>query len=451
MAGAQILRTTIVDEPSKTELQNWIQWHLKQKERYKKLIDYYKGDHSILDRVIKINKNANNKALINWCSFITDTLSGYFLSKPIEYKGKDETTLKYLKEINRDNISDDEDYELAKMASIYGHAFEILYYSKDGKIKFNECSPLNTFMLYDINELAEIPRAAIRYQKNIDSTSNKEVIIVQYYTDKNLITYTLDSTYTIKTQKSEPHYYNSIPVIEYINNEERIGDFEKIISLQDAYNIITSDRTNNVENIVNSLLVIINYAPPSTDEGMRNILTKLKENGLLFIDREGDAKYLSNPLDGSTVENLRKDLKEDILNISSCPNMSDENFSGNSSGISMKYKLWNTEQKTGIKEKKFRTAIYKRLELISLSPKTEKFDWQDIDLVFTRNIPENTIERIEAASKIYKTISDKAYIEYIAPAIGIEDIVKELKEQEEQKKKAIEEYYPENNIQPKEE
>ena len=451
MAGAQILRTTIVKEPTKTELQIWIEWHRKQRVRYEKLRNYYIGDHSILDRVIKINKNANNKALINWCSFITDTLSGYFLSKPIEYKGKDEETLNYLKKINRDNISDDEDYELAKMASIYGHAFEILYYSEDSEIRFNECSPLNTFMLYDINELAEIPRAAIRYQVNTDSSNNKEVIIVQYYTDKSLITYTLDSTYTIKEQKNESHYYNSIPIVEYVNNEERIGDFEKIITLQDAYNIVTSDRTNNVENIVNSLLVIINYAPPSQDEGMKKILTKLKENGLLFIDREGDAKYLSNPLDGSTVENLRKDLKEDILNISSCPNMSDENFSGNSSGISMKYKLWNTEQKTGIKEKKFRTAIYKRLELISLSPKTNNFNWKDIDLVFTRNIPENTIEKIEAASKIYKTISDRAYIQYIAQSLGIEDIEKELKEQEEQKKKAIAEYYPENNIQNKEE
>lgn len=442
MIGAQILKTTIPKEPTKQELEQWITWHETQKIRYKKLYDYYKGEHNINGRVIRINGNANNKTVVNWCGFITDTLSGYFLSIPVEYKSGDDKTLEYIKKINRNNVADDEDYELAKMASIFGHAFEILYYSNASNIKFNKCSPMNTFMLYDVNELEEVPRAAVRYQRNKDnSDASKEVVIVQYYTDKSVTTYTMDNTYNIISSETESHYYTSVPVIEYLNNEERIGDFEKIITLQDAYNIVTADRTNNVENVVNSLLVFINYAPPSTDPEMKQLLQKLKDHGLIFIDRDGDIKYISNPLDGTTVENLRKDLKEDILNIASCPNMSDENFGGNTSGIAIKYKLWNTEQKTGTKEKKFRTALYKRLELISSSPKTEPFAWQDLDLVFTRNVPVNTAERIESATKIYGTVSTKAYLGYIGPAIGIENIDAELKELEDEKKKRVEEFF----------
>ena len=443
MAGANILKTKIIEDPSRNEFSQWIEWHRNQCARYKKLDRYYKGEHDINNRQIRISGNANNKTMINWCSFITNTLSGYFLSLPIDYKTEEQRVLEYVKSINRANVSDDEDYELSKMASIFGHAFEILYYSKDSNIKFNKCSPLNTFLLYDINELEEVPKAGIRYKTNNDPITGKQVIIVQYYTEKYVTTYKLNDKYDVlEKSEKELHYYNTLPIVEYLNNEERIGDFEEIITLQDAYNVITADRTNNIENVVNSLLVIINYMPPETNEKMQNLIKELKDNGLIFIDKEGDIKYISNPIDGTTVENLRKDIKEDILEISACPDMSDEKFSGNTSGIAMKYKLWSTEQKVGAKEKKFRKGIYNRLRLISDSPKTDKFNWEDIDLVFTRNIPVNHVEKLESASKIYGTVSEQTYLEYIGPSIGIEDIRMEIERINEEKEKQVEQYFP---------
>lgn len=442
MAGANILKTVITDNPTKEQLSQWIEWHKNQCDRYSKLDRYYKGEHSINSRELKIKSNANNKTMINWCSFITNTLTGYFLSLPIDYKTEEQEVLEYVKKINRENVSDDEDYELAKMASIFGHAFEILYYDKDSNIKFNKCSPLNTFLLYDVNELEEVPKAGIRYQKNTDPNTGKEITIAQYYTEKEVVNYKLDSTYNIKNEDRKQHYYSSLPIVEYLNNNERIGDFEEIITLQDAYNVIMSDRTNNVENVVNSLLVIINYMPPETNEKMQNLIKELKDNGLIFIDKEGDIKYISNPIDGATVENLRKNIKEDILEIAACPDMTDDKFSGNTSGIAMKYKLWTTEQKTGAKEKKFRKGIYNRLRLISDSPKTKPFNWQDIDLVFTRNIPVNHVEKLESASKIYGTISEQTYLEYIGPSIGIEDIRMEMERLDKEKEKQVEQYFP---------
>lgn len=36
------------------------------------------------------------------------------------------------------------------------------------------------------------------------------------------------------------HYWGDVPFVEFINNEERIGDFEGIISIIDAYNRVQS-------------------------------------------------------------------------------------------------------------------------------------------------------------------------------------------------------------------
>ena len=38
------------------------------------------------------------------------------------------------------------------------------------------------------------------------------------------------------------HAFQEVPVIEHINNRDYLGDFEPVISLIDAYNIIQSDR-----------------------------------------------------------------------------------------------------------------------------------------------------------------------------------------------------------------
>ena len=42
--------------------------------------------------------------------------------------------------------------------------------------------------------------------------------------------------------KDEPHAFGKVPIIEYKNNPEFLGDFEPVISLIDAYNLLQSDR-----------------------------------------------------------------------------------------------------------------------------------------------------------------------------------------------------------------
>ena len=46
---------------------------------------------------------------------------------------------------------------------------------------------------------------------------------------------------------SEPHAFGDVPLIQYKNNPEFLGDFEPVISLIDAYNLLQSDRVNDKE------------------------------------------------------------------------------------------------------------------------------------------------------------------------------------------------------------
>lgn len=420
--GARILKIQKPDVITGDILKDWLKWHSEEIERYNELEKYYLGEHNINGRTVRIKNNANNKVVVNFCEFITNTLSAYFMSKAITYKA-DESTEETLKGINRLNVSDEQDFEIAKNMSIYGHGFSILYYDEFSNVRFEGLKPTNTFLVYDSESIGEKKIFGVRYSES--GEGDKKRYTVNVYDEKNVTVYILDSKYKLISTDEKIHLYKGIPIIEYKNNDERVGDFETVITLQDAYNILTSDRVNNVENVVNSLLVLVNY---NLDEDETSDLVKtLKKHGVLTIDDHGDAKYISNPIDAGMTEQLRKDIREDIFNISCCPNMSDEKFSGNSSGIAIKFKMWNTEQKTGIKEKKFKRATMEKWYLISNTPKVTDFDIMSVDIVFDRNLPTNAVEAVEIAKNVFGTISERSYLEFIGKHIGIEDIDEEIK------------------------
>jgi SPP1 family phage portal protein len=80
----------------------------------------------------------NNKIANAYASYITDTLTGYFIGEPITYTSIDDKLLQELTMIFEYNDEADENAELAKTASIYGVAYEMLYFNKEDKmIRFN--------------------------------------------------------------------------------------------------------------------------------------------------------------------------------------------------------------------------------------------------------------------------------------------------------------------------
>ena len=78
------------------------------------------------------------------------------------------------------------------------------------------------------------------------------------------------------------------------------------------------------------------------------------------------------------------------------PDLSDEHFAGNVSGVAMKYKLLGLEQLTRVKERWFREALRSRLERFSgfLALRGEaELDVCAVKMIFTRALPSEESER----------------------------------------------------------
>ena len=77
------------------------------------------------------------------------------------------------------------------------------------------------------------------------------------------------------------------------------------------------------------------------------------------------------------------------------PDLTDEQFAGNVSGVAMRFKLLGLEQLTKIKERWFREGLRARLKLFCafLSLRGEPpVDADRVQIVFTRALPVNELE-----------------------------------------------------------
>ena len=417
-----------------------IKEHRKEvEERLNKLNDYYDGKHKILDRTFKNKNIPNNKIVCNHAEYITDLAIGYVFGVPISYSGEGA----YALNINFTEIDEDShNNELALDLSIFGRAYEFLYVNSDNKpkIELASLSPLNTFLVVDTS-VKEKPIFAVHYYPNITLENTIKNYTVEVYTESEKLIYevpTLDSECTlVKEIDLEEHYFNGIPIIEYINNKKARGDFEGVIALIDAYNKLQSDRVNDKEQLVDAFLVLIGQNLGDSDDEVSTTVQYLLEQKIIELDDGGDAKWLVKSLNEDQVEVLKKSLKDDIHEFSKVPCLTDENFVGNSSGVAMKYKLLGLEQLGRTKERYFKKGLRERLKLIENleGMRANKIISSDIDISMKRSLPVDNELLARVASETEGFISWETRIKNFDPEIDVEE---ERKRLEEEKKKNIE-------------
>ena len=124
------------------------------------------------------------------------------------------------------------------------------------------------------------------------------------------------------------------------------------------YNLIQSDRVNDREQLVDAILCF--YGMKFTPEQM----AELKEHRMISnIPMDGKIEYLIKTLNESDTDILRKNIENDIHKISMTPNLADENFANNSSGVAISYKLLAFDQNIKNKERYFERGLMERFRL----------------------------------------------------------------------------------------
>ena len=375
-----------------------------------KMEDYYSGKHNILNKKNRTIDKEDAKLVHDYPGYITTIATAYFLGKPISYTLQDDKLKKDFEKLSEYLSTEEEqqeNFEHSENCSIFGKSYELWYKNVDNTIGNVVVDPRDCFILRDNTVKKEIT-AAVRW----DKTKNKEdkwVYTLEVYDSTSVTTYEFLSD---SDKKEVPnikgvtklHGFNQVPIIEFLNNKRAFGDFKKVVSLIDGYDEAASTSIDDMTDFTDALLVLTNVG--GTD---KETLKKIKEDKLMLIDDDGDAKWLIKQVNDSYAQNNKNRLNQDIHKFSMIPDMQDKEFSGNSSGVALGYKLLALEQLAAQKEMHFKKAINQRLQLM-IDFYNLKIKSTDIQKVFTRNVPKNLVEAAETAQKLQGIVSHETIL-----------------------------------------
>lgn len=413
-----------------------IREHEKQLPRFKKLKKYYLGEHDILSKQRSKNK-PNYKPVCNHAKDIADTSTGYFMGNTISYSNSEDTDIDELL-IAFDNAEVDEsDHDNALDMAIYGVAYEYVYARENENIlDIKSLEVENTFIVYD-DSIEQQPLFGVYYFKRKENKADTETYQAVIMTKQFVYSIVLEGKEKgVISDKPVPHNMGDIPIIEYKNNKYSIGDFEQQIGLIDSYNSLTANRINDKEQFIDSILVLYGARLGDDEEESIKAMESLAEHKLLELHPEARAEYLSKTLNENEVETLRNAVKQDIYTFSHIPNLTDENFAGNSSGVAMEFKLLGLEMITKIKQRYYVKGLKKRIKLFAnyLGLTQIAIDANSIIPHFSRSLPKNLLEISQIVSNLDGKVSQETLLSQIP---FVEDPMSEIEKVNEEKQENI--------------
>ena len=386
-------------------LVKYIQDNAMSEARKAKLKEYYRCNHPILGRLMADTNKPNNRIVNSYANYITDMFVGYFLGEPVSYNSEEEEQLTNLLNIFDYNDEAAENSELAKDASICGVAYELLYVDKYGQTRFKKIDNVKAIPVFD------------------DTLESELLYFIRHYEDKDIVTGNVTTTAEVysKTTRSmyklhmgtvefigeEPHNFKEVPIVIYYNNEEEMGDYEPVLTLIDAYDKLQSDSVNDLEYFSDAYLALYGMSGTEASD-----IAAMKEQRVLLMETDSKAEWLIKEVNDTYVENLKNRIDDNIHKFSKCPAMTDKEFASNASGVAMRFKLMGMDNAANKKERAFKKALQRRIELISEIQYMlgTTYDWRAINITFKRNIPQNLIETADVLTKIGHLLSEETQV-----------------------------------------
>ena len=405
---------------SKDLIEKAVDWVELSKDRLALNSRYYDGQHDILKRK-KPDSKKNNRVVVNYAEYIVDMFVGYLHGQPVEYsidaeEGETEESLrgKYKKYLDpiirryRELDMHDMDNEIARKGGIYGRIYELEYANEMGEMKTTYVDPEKAVIVYD-NSVDQNPMYAITYSSREVSEADSDKYIYKdlVVSDSERIYEYSENLLNVKEERE--HFCGELPMGELVNAEDLRGDFEKVLTLIDALNVLQSDRINDKEQLVDAIIVMYGFS--LEEEDAENI----KDNRMVFAPAKSegaDVGYVTRELNEADVEILKKSIVTDIHKIAKVPDVSDEQFAGDPSGVAIRYKLLPFEWKANTKETKFTKLLKRRFRIYSHYMSIVQSDFVPMEesalsITFKRNLPQNDTETSNMINNLSGIISQE--------------------------------------------
>ncbi|WP_242258113.1 phage portal protein [Streptococcus thoraltensis] len=403
-------------------LREYIEHHINiQQPRIQELYDYAEGNNHNIS-VLKRRREedmADSRAIHNFGKAIASFKQGYLVGNPIrvDYEGDENNEI--LTNIEKVNNFHQLNRALVLDLSKTGRAYDLTYRAKDDSTRVVQLDPRYTFVVFDMT-LENHSLVGVRYYDKSQFENKRKT--VEVYTDERVITFGYDGK--LEEVGSQPHAFQLVPITEYLNTGNGMGDYETELSLIDLYDNAQSDTANYMQDLSDAILAIIGRISfPSwvdTAEKQIDFLRQMRKARLMNLEppldengKEGnvDAKYLYKQYDVNGTEAYKNRVVNDIHKFTNTPDMTDKNFSGHQSGEALKWKVFGLDQERVDMQALFEQSLKRRYRLIANVGRVAReiigFDVAKLKITFTPNLPKSLQEKIDAFKALGGTLSQE--------------------------------------------
>ena len=339
---------SITSENIRKVLNKALRVHNLNRSEIRYLQRYLRGVQPVLDRVKTANAEINNKTVVNLASQIVTFKTANFAGEPIQYvsRGSNVNVPGLVEQLNSMMLSEgkpSKDMELAKDMFTCGVGYRLILNDKakdylagdlydEAPFEIYTTEPANSFIVRR-NDVTKRVLMGVTYVFLDDAQTKVEYTV---YTD--------DSTYTIigsaqtvgEIKTVVKHNFGMVPLIEYACNPIRMGAFEVVLPLLDAYSLLTANRIDGVEQFIQALMVF-DGVDISRDEFL-----ELKTLGAIKLPKSTDGTsnarrlyYLNEQLDQAQTQTLMDDIYDRLLQIVGMPSQGNANTSDSSNNGAM--------------------------------------------------------------------------------------------------------------------
>ena len=362
----------------------------------------------IFDRFFKDGSKVNNKVNNDFFSEIVDIKTGYFAGSPFSYlydRNREEriyeSAMKRMSRFFVANNLADVDSETTKNAAVCGYAARLLYIGLDGEERVASLPPYECIIL-SLESISK-PEFALRVQVvDTDKGSRRKI---EFYDAAGVrVFYELKKNYFEEAEEeAADHVFGVCPLFGVPNNEELLSDVERVEALIDAYDRTVSDVNSEIESF---RLAYMLFKGGIIDE---ETLTAAQRTGAFNVPDGGEIEYLVKQMNDVIVENHLNRLEQNIYRFSKTPDLSDQAFAGNASGVALKYKLFPLESKCKTFERKFNSAALHMFEGLcnSWRVRGETFDYLDFYVEFKRNFPLDLLNEAQIQQMLKGIVSEQ--------------------------------------------
>ena len=203
----------------------------------------------------------------------------FFNGKPTRITHPEEKLKDFVQDFRKRNEEEDNDAELSKLTAIYGHAYKLLYQNEQAETCVTYLKPTQGFIVY-ADDLLKEPMFAVLYNKVSDNSLTatvypknsyetfiftKEETKKRFETKRGVSVFKKALSYLLGGKEAITNPYGEVPMIEFMENDERQGRVEAVWSLINNYNEALSEKANDVSYFADAYLKMIGVDLSDTD------------------------------------------------------------------------------------------------------------------------------------------------------------------------------------------